>query len=91
MRSKVGAWAVFLACLLLLTFAATTHYSKIADLAFISLRLSLLAVLSILVVRERWRHRDDWRQQGTYPRSDAGDTILQRFRRWYYGEQTRPS
>jgi len=49
MRGKVGAWAIFLACLLLLSFAATTHYSKTADLALITLRLALLAVLSILV------------------------------------------
>jgi len=84
MRGKVGAWAIFLACLLLLSFAATTHYSKTADLALITLRLALLAVLSILVVREQWHHRDGQRQCGT----DAGDTILQRFRRWYYDEQT---
>jgi len=88
MRDKVGAWAIFLACLLLLSFAATTHYSKTADLALISLRLALLAVLSILVVRERWRHRDDRQQSANHPNSDAGDTILQRFRRWYYDEQT---
>ena len=86
MRGKVGAWTVFLLCLLLLSFAATTHYSKTADLALISLRLALLVVLSILVVRERWRHRDD----RLHPKSDAGDTILQRFRRWYYDEPAHP-
>lgn len=59
MRGKVGAWALFLACLLLLSFAATTHYSKTADLALISLRLALVAVLSILLIRERWRHQDN--------------------------------
>lgn len=59
MRGKVGAWALFLACLLLLSFAATTHYSKTADLALISLRLALVAVLSILLIRERWRRQDN--------------------------------
>ncbi len=90
MRGKVGAWALFLLCLLLLSFAATTPYSKTADLALITLRLVLVVVLSILVVRERWRHRDDRQQPPTDPKSDVGDTILQRFRRWYYDEQTNP-
>jgi hypothetical protein len=89
MKGKIGAWALFLLCLLLLSFAATAHYSKTADLALISLRLVLVVVLSILVVRERWRHRDDREQPPAHPKSDAGDTILQRFRRWYYDEQTR--
>ena len=91
MRGKTGGWVLFLGCLLLLSFAATTPYSKTADLALISLRLALVAVLSILVVRERWRHRDDPQQQDRHPSSDTGDTILQRFRRWYYDEQKHPS
>ena len=89
MRGKTAGWALFLGCLLLLSFAATTPYSKTADLALISLRLALVAVLSILVVRERWRHRDD-SQERAHPRSDAGDSILQRFRCWYYDEQKHP-
>ena len=89
MRGRTAGWALFLGCLLLLSFAATTPYSKTADLALISLRLALVAVLSIMVVRERWRHRDDLRRLSS-PRSDAGDTILQRFRRWYYDEQKHP-
>ncbi len=91
MRGKMGGWVLFLGCLLLLSFAATTTYSKAADLALISLRLGLVAVLSILVVRERWRHRDGPRQRELHPGSDAGDTILQRFRRWCYDEQKHPS
>ena len=86
---KLG-WALFLGCLLLLSFAATTPYSKTADLALISLRLTLVAVLSILVVRERWRHHGEQRHGEPHPKSDTGDTILQRFRRWYYDEQKHP-
>jgi nitrogen fixation/metabolism regulation signal transduction histidine kinase len=86
-RGKAAGWALFLGCLLLLSFAATTPYSKTADLALISLSLAIVVVLSILVVRERWRHRDDQQQGDTRSRSDAGNTILQRFRRWYYDEQ----
>lgn len=90
MRGKIGAWGLFLGFLLLLSFVATAHYSKTADLALISLRLALVVVLSILVVRERWRDRDDRQWNATHPKSDAGDTLLQRFRRWSYDEPTHP-
>jgi hypothetical protein len=88
-RGKMAGWALFLGCLLLISFAATTPYLKSADLALIPLRLAIVVVLSILVVRDRWRHRDDLRPRGS-PRPDADDTILQRFRRWYYDEQKHP-
>ncbi len=90
MRGKTAGWALFLGCLLLLSFAATTRYSKSADLGLISLRLALVLALSILVVRERCRHRDDPQRRDARSSSDAGDTILQRFRRWYYDEQKNP-
>jgi hypothetical protein len=80
---------MFLGCLLLLSFAATTPYSKSADLALISVRLAIVVFLSILVVRERWRRRHDLQRRSS-PRSDAGDTILRRFRRWYHDEQKDP-
>jgi len=90
MRSKTAGWAIFLGSLLLLSFAATTRYSRTADFALVSLRLALVAVLSILVVRERWRHQDKQPHGEPHPKSDAGDTVLQRFRRWYYDEQKHP-
>src|SRR6266852_3721838 len=58
MRRKVLAWTLFLGSLLLLNLAATP-YSRAADAALIFLRLTLLIVLSILVVRERWRNRHE--------------------------------
>jgi len=90
MKGTIGAWALFLLCLFLLSFAATTPYSKTADLALISLRLALVAVLSILVVRERWRHADA-QPKDAHPSSDAGDSILQRLRRWYYDAEDHPN
>ncbi len=90
MKQKVGGWALFLGCLLLLSFAATTSYSKTADLALISVRLAIVIILSILLVRERWRHRDDVRQRSENG-SGANDSMLQRFRRWYYDEQKHSS
>jgi len=58
MRRKVLAWTLFLGSLLLLSLAATP-YSRTADAALISARLTLLIVLSILVLRERWRNRHE--------------------------------
>ena len=90
MRGKAARWAVFLLCLLVLSFAATTRYSQNADLLLICVRLALLVGLSILVVRERWTHRDT---SGPSPNPDANsrdEGILHRFRRWYYDEERRP-
>src|SRR5690242_14038117 len=55
MRRRVLAWMLFLTSVLLLSLAATP-YCRTADAA---LRLTLLIVLSILVVRERWRNRHE--------------------------------
>jgi hypothetical protein len=83
MRRKAGAWMLFLAFLLLLSLGFT-QYGQLANYILISIRLVLIAVLSILFVRERWKYRHD--PQGTEYRvtPDTGDTILRRFRRWYY-------
>jgi len=79
-KGSATAWIVFLATLLLLGFAAMPgfeRYSVFADRALIAIRLSLVLALSILVVRERVSVRG-----GVGP----NDSILQRCRRWFYGE-----
>jgi hypothetical protein len=83
MRRKAGAWMLLLVFLLLLSLGFT-EYGRIANYLLISIRLVLIAILSILFVRERWKYRDD--PQGTDKRvtPDAGDTVLRRVRRWYY-------
>jgi hypothetical protein len=85
MRRKVVAWALFLASILFLSLAATP-YSRTADVALIALRLTLVIVVSILVVRERWRSRHEPPGKAAPGGSDVGDHFLQRFRRWYRGE-----
>jgi hypothetical protein len=75
MRRKTVAWALFILCLLLLSLGST-RYSGTANFVLVSIRIALLAVLSILLVRERWRNRND--------------TILQGWRRWYHDEK-KPS
>ena len=84
MNGKAVGGALFLGCLLLLSFAATTPYSRTADIALISIRLTLVAVLSILVVRERFRHYEGSRGPKAHLMRDG---ILQGFRRWCYDEQ----
>ena len=89
MRRKVLAWTLFLGWLLLLSLAATP-YSRAADAALISARLTLVIVLSILVVRERWRNRYELPGNGAPSHSDVGDRFLQRCLRWYHGEEKKP-
>ena len=81
---RTGAWLAFLLCLLVLSFSATP-YSRAANFVWISVRLTLVAALSILALREWWRHRKDPDVQEAPGHTDAGDRMLQRFRRWYYG------
>jgi hypothetical protein len=85
MRKKILAWTLFLACMLFLSLAATP-YSRTADAALITLRLTLLVALSILVVRERWRNRNDSPRVHAPAGTDVGDHFLRRCRRWYRGE-----
>ena len=81
---RTGAWLAFLVCLLVLSFSATP-YSRTANFVWISLRLTLVAVLSVLALREWWRNRIDPHVRRADGDSDAGDSMLQRFRRWYHG------
>jgi hypothetical protein len=85
MRRKVLAWSLFLASIFFVSLAATP-YSRTADAALITLRLTLLIVLSVLVVRERWRNRHEPPGRAASAGSDVGDHFLRRFRRWYHDE-----
>jgi hypothetical protein len=85
MRRKTLAWALFLGCLFVLSLGST-RYLQIADRVLLPVRLLLLGTVSILMAREWWRGRDDVRKGWSSPRTDAGDQILQRLRRWYYGD-----
>ena len=84
-RGGLKGWILLIACLLLLSLGATP-YHKIADTTLIAVRLSLVIVLSVLVIRERWSSRYDL-EGGAYAQRNLKETILQRMRRWYYDEQ----
>jgi hypothetical protein len=77
-RSRLAGWIVFLATLLVLSFAAMPGheaFSTIADRLLIAVRLTLVLALSVLVVRER-----------VSSGAAAAGNLLQRCRRWFYDE-----
>ena len=88
MRRKAAAWMLFLVFLLLLSLGFT-QYGQVANYLLISIRLALIAALSILFVREWWKYRHDPQGTENQVTPDAGDTVLRRFRRWYYDAPRR--
>ena len=89
MRGKILGWVLFLTILLLLSLSVTP-YSRTASFVLICVRLTVIAVVSILSLRERSRYRHA-AQRSEAPVADPGDRLLQRLRRWYYDEPERPS
>ena len=81
---RTGVWLAFLLCLLVLSFSATP-YCRAANFVWIGVRGTLVAVLSILALRDWWRQRNDPDVQKAPGHTDAGDRMLQRFRQWHYG------
>jgi len=82
---RLAPWLLFLACLLVLSFSVTP-YSAMANTLLISLRLGIVAILSILTLRETWRHRHDPQPKNTQRRTDSGARFLKQWRRLYYGD-----
>jgi hypothetical protein len=82
---KVWAWILCLGFLLLLSLGFT-EYGQAANYFLVSIRLVLVGVLSILFVREWWKYRHGPGGKNGRVRTDAGDTVLRRFRRWFYDE-----
>ena len=72
MSTRAGAWILALVMLLLLSLSATS-YSQTANFLLITARVALLVVLSVLIVREKFRHK-----------SDAGDRFLAKWRHRFY-------
>jgi hypothetical protein len=89
MTRKTGAWVLFLVGLLLLSLSATP-YSRAATVALMSLRLAIVALLSILIVLEKWKNRVQPHARATPASKDAGDHLLARMRRWYYDDKQNP-
>ena len=84
-KGSLSGWILFLATLLVLSFAAMpgfTRYSTFADRTLIAIRLSLVLALSVLAVRN-WMSEDPNRYR------DA--RLLKRLRNWYYDEETPTS
>jgi hypothetical protein len=77
-KGKLGGWIAFVAVLLLLSFAAMPGheaFSTIADRLLVAIRLTLVLVLSLLILQERFGSS-----------GHGGGDILRRCRRWFYDE-----
>jgi hypothetical protein len=85
MARKTRVWLLFLLLLFLLSLAASP-YSKAVDRVLICLRLTLVALMSILTVREWLRYQRNRFGSHTHSQPDAGDSLLRRIRRWYYDQ-----
>jgi hypothetical protein len=85
MARKTRVWLLFLFVLFLLSLA-TTPYSKTVDAILICLRLTLVAIMSILTLREWLKSQRTGSEWETQTRPKAGDSLLRRLRRWYFDE-----
>jgi hypothetical protein len=85
MTKRIGAWVMFLLCLLALSFSATP-YSRAANEVLVGTRLALVAVLSVLAVREWWKKENE---ASPTAGGHRGEGLLQRWRRWYHDEPKR--
>jgi hypothetical protein len=77
-KGKLGGWIAFVATLLVLSFAAMPgheSFSTMADRLLIAVRLTLVLVLSVLILQERFGSS-----------GHGGGDILRRCRRWFYDE-----
>lgn len=82
-KGNTTAWITFLISLLVLSLAATPYW-RAADQLLIAIRLSIVVLLSVLVVRAKWRRRDS--SDRSPSGSDGGDSFARQIRRWMHGE-----
>ena len=82
-KGNTTAWITFLLSLLVLSLAATSYW-HLADQLLIGIRLSIVLLLSVLVVRAKWRERHS--SDCSPSSSDRGDSLARQIRRWMHGE-----
>ncbi len=82
---KMTPWILFVACLLLLGLGAA-GFGAPADHLLIAFRFSMVMVLSIFIVRQKFRMQRSG--QGRLS-SDRGDAFLNVVTRWCRGENKR--
>ena len=75
-KGKLGGWIAFVATFLVLTFAAmpgNEAFSTSADRALLAIRLTLVLVLSVWLLQEKFGSS-----------GHGASDILRRCRRWFY-------
>jgi hypothetical protein len=85
-KRKIGAWGLFLLFLLFLELGATSYW-KMADVAYMSVGIAFFSVMSILVVRRRWRKAHSQAEEFSETTPDAGDRVLRAVGRWCGGDK----
>jgi hypothetical protein len=83
MARKTRIWLLFLFLLFLLSLAASP-YSKAVDMTLIGARLTLVAVMSVLTLREWLRHQRQRPNSEIEDPPAPSDSLLRRLRRWYF-------
>jgi hypothetical protein len=80
-RRKVVTLVLFLIYLVIVGLGSTSSapYSKTSDLVLLSVYLAFLAILSIVVLREKWT---EWHYPQARHYLQARETILRRWWRW---------
>lgn len=86
MLKKSLPWVVFFGVLLLLILS-TSRYAQVFDSVLWPVRFGFLVGFSILLVRSRWRHRDD--SANNNATTDAADHFPSSAARWFHGEAKR--
>ena len=88
-KRKIGAWALFVSFFLFLQLGATSYW-KIADQAYMFVGLAAMAVISVLVVRHRWRSLVNAPDRYTQSPSETRQGVLRSLRRRRGGDKNPP-
>ena len=82
---KMTPWMLFFSCLLLLGLGAA-GFGASADHLLVAFRISIVVVLSVFIVRQKFRVQRSGQERLS---SDRGDLILNTLTRWFRGEYKR--
>jgi hypothetical protein len=90
MTSSFKPWLQLLLCILffsLLIGFSGTRFSRALDFVFVCFSLAFLAVLSALLIRSRWKRRQNATAREVQTDPDFGDEVLRRVRHWWTDEK----
>jgi membrane protein implicated in regulation of membrane protease activity len=89
-KGRFVPWLQFLLCVLFLSLLIGfrgTWFSRALDFVFVCVSFAFLALLSVLIIRARWKRRQNAPERKTQTEFDTGDEVLRRVRRWWTDEK----